>query len=54
MNTNDGSKVRSIQVNGLYIDDNYGDTTIRDDDSTVYISARDSLDNGFLCSYTVR
>ena len=54
MNASDGSKVRSIQTSEMYTYNNYADTAISDDDSTLYISARDSSENGYLCTYNVR
>ena len=54
MDTNDGSKIKSIRTTGIYIDDDFGDIAISDDDSTIYISAKDSYANGYLCIYNTR
>ena len=55
LNTSDGSKIRSIQANGIFIgESNLGDAAISDDDTSVYISAKDSSNNGYLCIFNVR
>ena len=48
LNATDGSKVKSIQANGVISYGNAADTAISDDDSILYISAIDSSNNGYL------
>ena len=54
LNTSDGSIIKSIQANEINFNYRNGGATISDDDSTLYVSAEDRSDNGYLCIYNVR
>ena len=41
-------------MNGLFIPSYRGDIAISDDDSTLYVTATDASNNGYLCIYSVK